>query len=70
MVEATSKLIRLFCGDLYNLTVEPDRDGDIANGDIVTVSVSEYDRENLAHMGYAHQVMVLLNLRHLARGCA
>ncbi len=42
-----------FDGDLYNLTVEPDRDGDIANGDIVTVSVSEYDRENLAHMGYA-----------------
>mgnify|MGYP000851227259 CR=1 FL=1 len=42
-----------FDGDLYNLTVEPDRDGDIANGDLVTVSVSEYDRENLAHMGYA-----------------
>src|SRR5690625_3037948 len=42
-----------FDGDLYDLQVETDQDGQIANGDLVTVSVTQESRDNLAYMGYA-----------------
>lgn len=42
-----------FDGDLYDLRVESDQDGQIANGDIVTVSLTEESRDSLAYLGYA-----------------
>ncbi|GAA4072397.1 hypothetical protein [Amphibacillus indicireducens] len=42
-----------FDGDLYDLWVEAEQDGEIANGDMVRVSLSEESRNNLAYIGYA-----------------
>lgn len=49
----TIQIDTTFDGDLYDLWVESDQDGEIANGDIVTVSLTEDSRESLAYLGYA-----------------
>lgn len=42
-----------FDGDLYDLYVVAEQDGEIANGDMVRVSLSEESRNSLAYKGYA-----------------
>ena len=42
-----------FDGDLNDLWVEAEQDGEIANGDMVRVSLSEESRNDLAYIGYA-----------------